>query len=309
MRHLIFFAVLGLFWGGSFLAIHFAVADFPPVFGAFLRVLVCFLCMCALSLSRPRARMLPHLKWQIICAGALNLGIPLMLLFWAEKHVSPSLGSIYNSTTTIFVALLTPLFLPGTGFIRRQLIGIALGFIGMIVVFSPNISAHELSLVYAQLALTGMAISYALGTIWVQHLIQRTEYINILLLQSFGALATLGVFTSLLEAPWNVDFATIHMSSLIAVLYLGTCSTFIAWVIFIRLINERGATQAVSIAYIVPPISILLDWAVLHRVIAANDVIGVAIILLGVWLIQKQSTAKMPKTQPLDGQFSKETAI
>lgn len=306
LRHLISFATLGLFWGGSFLAIHFVVDGLPPAFGAFLRVLTCFLATSALLPFRPRMGNAPRLSWQAFGAGMVNFGIPFILLFSAERTVSPALASIYNATAPVFIALLTPLLLPQSRLSQRHIAGIALGFAGILAVFGPKISARDLVMIGAQTELIGMALCYALGTIWVRRIGQHVESAHLLWLQSLGGLFALAIFTSLFEAPWTIDVAAIPPTSIAAILYLGICSTFIAWLIFLRLIRERGAAQAASVTYLVPPISILLDWMVFGKMVGAADILGAGIILSGVWLIQHQAgTALAPSKRDI---LSKEAA-
>ncbi len=83
------------------------------------------------------------------------------------------------------------------------------------------------------------------------------------------------------------------MSAWGGALYLGICSTFIAWLMFIRLIRDRGSVQATSVTYALPIVSIILDIIFLGRLVRLTDIIGTCIILMGVWLIQKKGELRI----------------
>lgn len=291
LKYIIYFVVLSLFWGGSFLAIHYVIEGLPIAFGALSRVTICLIAVSVLMLFKSRSDTPKNIKLQAFCAGIVNIGIPWLLLFYAEKFVSPALGAIYNSSTTIFVALFTPIFLSHIKLIRKNIIGIAIGFIGILIVFWPKISARDINQISSQISLIGMTICYALGTLWIKRFSGKINAVEMLFYLSMGGFSVLGIYSVLFEAPWNIGFSGIHLRTYMAVLYLGICSTFLAWLIYIKLIHQRGAVQAAAVLYVVPLISIILDWLILKKVVSLIDIIGVFVILAGMWLIQKK-----PKT-------------
>jgi EamA-like transporter family. len=90
------------------------------------------------------------------------------------------------------------------------------------------------------------------------------------------------------EAPWKIDFVSVPYQAWLSILYLSICSTFIASIMFIRLIREHGSVQASSVTYLMPIVSIILDVVFLGKLVRPTDMIGVVVIFLGVYLIQKK---------------------
>jgi drug/metabolite transporter (DMT)-like permease len=296
LRSLFYFAAISIFWGGSFLGIHYVVLGLPPTFGAFLRALVGLVATCLLIFfgrrkdSQGPFRGVPkNIRRQAFFAGVFNIGIPWIMLFYAEKIVSPALSSIYNSTSTIFVALLAPVMLASTNLTRRNVLGVVIGFIGILFIFGPSVTRDDVGRIYAQLALVGMAICYAVGNLWIKRLGKGVNITTILFYQCLSGAVVLGSYSLIFEAPWRIAFLSVPMSAYISVLYLGLCSTFLAWLMYIRLIHDWGAVQAIAVTYVLPLVSIALDIAVLHKVVRPIDAIGALIILAGVWLVQKRA--------------------
>ena len=283
--HILYFVVLSLFWGGSFLGIHYVVGGFPPAFGAFLRVLTAFLAVSFLMLFRPATKTRGHIKLQAMGAGVLNMGISWILLFYGEQFVSPALCSIYNSTSTIFAAIFAPLVLIGARLSKKNIVGVAIGFAGILMVFGPHIGLDDLSQIKGQAAIIGMAIFYGLGVTWVKAFSADIRATRSLFYQCIGALTVLGIYSAIIEKPWTVNFSSVPASAWIGVLYLAICSTFISWLIFIRLIRKLGAVRASSVTYLMPMVSIILDIIVLKKIVLATDIAGVLVIFMGVYLI------------------------
>ncbi len=286
--HIFYFSTLAIFWGGSFLAIHYVVDALPPTFGALLRVATALVAVSTLMLFTKTAKIPLNIKLQAMGAGVLDMGASWIFLFYGEKFVSPALASIYNSSSTIFAALFAPLILAHTSLNRKNVLGVLIGFAGILAVFGPHISKEDISQVQGQLCIIGMAVCYGAGVTWLKRFSHSIRATSNLFYQGLGAFIVLAIYSSIFESPWRIDFASVPMSAWWSVLYLGICSTFIAWLMFIRLIRDRGSVQATSVTYALPIVSIILDIIFLGRLVRLTDIVGTFIILAGVWLIQKR---------------------
>lgn len=285
--HIFYFLTLALFWGASFLAIHYVVGSLPPAFGAFLRVLVAFLAVSVLMCFRPRAVKTPlKLRSKAIGIGVLNMGLPWLLLFYGERTVSPAVSSIYNSTSTIFAAIFTPMILIGAHLSKRNVLGVLIGFCGILTVFLPHIGSDDRSMMAGQLAIIVMAAFYGLGVVLLKQISHEIRTTRSLFYQTIGGMIVLGIFSVSFERPWAISFTSVPLITWMSVLYLAICSTFISWLMYMKLIRERGAVQAASVTYLMPVVSVVLDIIVLKKMVGPFDILGSAVILFGVYLIQ-----------------------
>lgn len=287
--HFSLFLLLALLWSGSFINIKIVVDALPPIFCAMIRVLVSLICLTIIYLSLGKKIIAPTWAfWRLWLAGLFNQALPFALLFFGEKFIAPALASIINSTVSIWSLLLgTLLFFDFSQWTSRKVIGIAVGFCGIVLIFSPFLQGSENSLL-GILAVTGMAIFYALGSLINQHVIFKTMTVNFetnLLQQHISSLLFL-VASSLTLETWPSIMSLLHLKLLLSFLYLGLVATAISWTIYFYLIKKWGAVRATSVMYLVPLLAITWDLLFLHLVPSKNELIGMSAILIGVTLIQ-----------------------
>jgi drug/metabolite transporter (DMT)-like permease len=283
------FLLLALMWSGSFLNIKVAVETFPPIFGAMLRVFISAACLGIFFLATRKAIFVrSNQKWAVWFAGFFTQAIPFALLFYGEQFLAPALASIINSTVSLWALLLGVFIYRDISQITPlKMLGLMLGFIGIVVIFLPLIH-HSENNIMGIMAIMGMSISYAIGSLMNQHVIFRNQEITFeanLFQQHLSSLLFLVVTSLTFETwpAWNSLFST-HL--LFAFFYLGVIATAMAWMIYFYLIREWGAVRTASVMYIVPILAMLWDFVFLQSVPSHSQLLGVAAILIGVTLVQ-----------------------
>jgi drug/metabolite transporter (DMT)-like permease len=287
--HFALFIILALLWSGSFINIRVVVSQFPPIFCALIRVILSLICLALLFLGmRKNIFMFSKQYWRLWMGGLFTQGLPFALLFFGEKFIAPALASIINSTVTIWSLLLGMLiFHDYTHTTPAKIMGIGLGFVGIIFIFFPFLHGSESSLI-GMLAITGMAVSYAIGSLINQHIIFKHMKVSLeltIIHQHLASILFLLAVSLSLES-WPQMAALWNMKTILAFLYLGVLATALAWMIYFHLIKEWGAVRAVSVMYLVPMLAILWDAIFLHIMPKQNELLGMATILSGVVLIQ-----------------------
>lgn len=231
--------------------------------------------------------------------GLIAQGVAFILLFWGEQYIAPALASIINSMVPIWVLLINGLILrQKKTFTLKKTLGIILGFLGIFVIFEPLLSIQKnMMTLLGGLSVTGMAIAYAVGAILYQRLFSQAESINFKAsiwhqhLGSFVFLFFFSIFSN--EWPQQNIFSTHLLNAWLAILYLGVFSTAFAWMIYSYLILKWGTIRAVSVLYIVPVFAIVWDTLFLHINMHFYDFLGITMILLGVFFVQR-SSSKQP---------------
>jgi len=289
LRFIIYFTLTSLFWGGSFLAIHYAIAAFDPNFAALLRISVCFLFIVIYLLWKKEKNLKPKLWMQALVSGVFTMGIPWALLFWGEKYVVPAMAAVLNSTVPIFVVILTPLITPKDKLAWNKWVGVLVGFIGVGLIFAPEIFGGEISLYLKGLmAIIMMAVSYGIGILWTRRLTSHMDITVNLMYQCMGG-ATLLLILSVIKNRYVLyDIYDLYTGkALLAVLYLGIFSTALAMLMFFRMIKEIGSVQASAVTFCVPLIAVLLDLIFLKKVLTLHQSIGACLIIGGLFVINR----------------------
>jgi drug/metabolite transporter (DMT)-like permease len=259
-KNLSLFLLLALLWSGSFINIKIVVDALPPLFCAMMRVFVSLVCLSVIFLLMRKKVFAPSLSyWRLWMAGLFTQAVPFALLFFGEKFIAPALASIINSTVSIWSLLLgTVIFRDFTQWTPLKLIGILLGFSGIILIFFPFLHGNENSLIGIT-SIMGMAIAYAVGGLINQHIIFKTMTVKFetnLIQQHVASLLFLLAASLTLES-WPSLTNLLEPKLLLAFLYLGLVATAIAWIIYFYLIREWGAVRTTSVMYIVPVLAIL----------------------------------------------------
>lgn len=289
--NIILYLLIAIFWGGSFIGIKYVVAVWPPVFSAALRVAVSLATITLYFFCLKKNLDVPFsLRWRIWIAGLFSLGIPFSFLFWGERMVSPGLSGIINATMPIWTFIISLIFL-GTqnNATPLKIMGLLTGLIGVIIIFYPSVHLpHAHAQILGTLAIFLMAISYAIASVLNQYLFRdgiKVDFYANLYHQHWSALIYL-LIASLLFEKWPHWQMLFSWQAFIATLYLAIFSTAMGWFFYYYLIREWGAIRTSTAAYLIPISALLGDFIFFHTIPLLSELIGIAIILPSIILIQ-----------------------
>jgi drug/metabolite transporter (DMT)-like permease len=218
----------------------------------------------------------------LVVLGFLSVALPFGLITWAEQHVDSSLAAVLTGAVPIFVIPFAALLLPVERVRLVGLVGVVVGLIGVAVVvgFDPGqLAGSELA---AELALVGAAASYAIGGVYARRNVHGLRPMIPALFQVFFALLMMSIPALLIERPWERGIAP---EALFAVVWLGLLGSGLAFLINFRLLRSWGATRTSLVAYLLPIWGIALGALVLHEPIDARLLVGTALVISGIGLV------------------------
>jgi drug/metabolite transporter (DMT)-like permease len=278
------FIVLGFLWGSSYLFIKIAIeAGLQPFTLISLRLLFGVVLLGAVvAIAReplPRdARTIGHLA----VLGVLSVALPFGLITWAEVHVDSSLAAVLTSAVPLFVIPFAALLLPAERITFNALLGIAVGLVGVAVVVGFDAGSLAGSELAAELALIGAAASYAAGGVYARRNVHGLRPMIPALSQVAFAFLYTTVLALVLERPWEAQITT---EALLSVAWLGLLGSGAAYLVFFRLLGKWGATRTSLVAYLLPIWGIVLGALVLAEPIDGRLVIGTALVISGIALV------------------------
>jgi drug/metabolite transporter (DMT)-like permease len=162
----------------------------------------------------------------------------------------------------------------------RKFAGVLLGFGGVATMIGPSLLSDIGSSALAELACVAASLSYALAAVWAR----RFKRLGISPFSvttgqlTAGALVMLPV-SMLVDRPWTHAFPPPTAWAAIAALAL--LCTALGYVLYFRLIEHAGATNALLVTLLVPPVAIVLGATFLGETLAPQDFAGLALIALG----------------------------
>jgi len=210
----------------------------------------------------------------------LNNALPFALFGWGQTHIASGLASILNATTPIWGVLVAHVFTQDERMSPRKIVGVALGFGGVALMIGPSLLANVGSDALAQLACIAASLCYAIAAVWARRFRRMgLSPMSVTTGQlSAGALMMMPM-AMLVDQPWTQPLPPFTAWAAIAALAIF-CTAF-GYVLYFRLIDTAGATNALLVTLLVPPFAILFGSLFLAEMLAPHDFAGLALIALG----------------------------
>ena len=288
--------LLALLWGGSFTLIKVAVETIPPFTTVAARVVLGGFVLLALARAYGHAIPTEPRRWgQYMVQGFIISALPFCLITWAEVHIDSGLTGLLTSTVPLFVFLLTLNATRKAPGLARKFTGVVVGFAGVIAVVGPATLAGLGQNVVAQLAVVGAAFSYALSAMYAGRFAGQPP-----LLTAGGAMTSSAVMilplALIVDRPWTLDPS---LASVTAVIGLGLASTALAFVVYFRLLRTLGPLGVAMGGYLRAGFAVLLGVILLAEPITASLLVGLALIIGGVAIVNgrpsKSRAAPLPQ--------------
>ncbi len=288
---------LALCWGTAFLTTKNIVTTMPPYWSTFFIVLAGLLFLSALyALQRKSLRISPRQLWKPWLIGLLLILLPFASRSWGQRFIDPTVGGLINGTVPMWAFISGALLLKGVDrFTWRRALGVLIGLAGLVAIIGPSsiTVGADSHFFYGCLALLIMAWSYALGNVFTKKIMvdntSTSLEANTFHQYVFSAAVLLLVAALFEPAPAWSAFST---KVIISIICAGVFSSAIAFLLLLALLKRWGATRTSAISYFTPVVAMLGDFIATQRIPGNNELFGLVLIFLSLWLIQKPITAK-----------------
>ena len=276
------FVAIGLIWGASFLFIEIGLDAFHPGAVTLLRVGFGALFMAALPKARS-VQILPEDRPRILLLALVWVTIPLTLFPIAQQWIDSAVAGMLNGAVPIFTAIIASVLLqhlPG----RLQLVGLVVGFAGMIAIALPSAETGNTAALGVALVLVA-TICYGFATNIVTPLQQRYGSIPVMARMLWLATAFL-----LPYGLFGVSRSTFAWGSLAAMMALGFIGTGLAYIIMGGLAGSVGPTRASFITYLIPVVALILGVVFRDEIVAPVAIVGSLLVIVGAILASRRET-------------------
>jgi drug/metabolite transporter (DMT)-like permease len=276
--------ILGTLWGSSYLFIKVAVAEVPPltlVTGRLLlSAIMLWILLRVLGRSMPRTRS----AWGTYAVmGFLSGTLPYVLITWGEQYIPSSLAALLQATMPIFTVILA-FFLAGdermTG---RRVLGVGIGFVGVVVLMLPDLRQGLQESLLGQLAVVASSLSYAASAIFARKRLRGQSP----LASAAGQVTTGALFTLplslLVDRPFDLSPSLPSLAAWLGLIILGTVA---AYVIYYELLDRTSATFVSTVTYIIPIVGLALGSLILSEPLTPTLLGSSVLILLSVLLVR-----------------------
>ena len=276
-----------LTWGSSFVWIEIALDDLAPTSIALLRLVLGASTLALFRAARTRVERkdMPA----IALLGLLWMAVPFLLFPIAQQWIDSSLAGMINGGVPIFAGVVSALLLrrrPPT----RTIIGIAVGFVGVLVVGWPAVQDTSATALGAALVLIA-TICYGIAINIAVPLQQRYGSLPVLLRAQLVALAV-----TLIPGLVGLTASNFDWSALGAMVPLGCLGTGLAFGWLSTLLGRVGAARGSVTIYFIPVIAIVLGALFLDEDISPVSVVGTGLVIAGAfWTSRNQAARPLPE--------------
>lgn len=276
-------------WAGAYTLTRFALNTIDPIWVVTIRLWIgaAFLFLVCLILKKPIPSFSNTKVWLgLLSAGVVGSLFPFYLIAMAQTQVPSALAPIYLSVTPLAAALLAHFFVPDSKLTIKSILGVILGIWGVVILFVPGLSGHSLLNVpfWPQVFLVAAAFCYGATLIIVRMIGPEIDPIA----TSFGFVFTsalVGTPFALMSTGFSIpQFAPLDILCAIA---LGIGPTALASMIYVRLVHDIGPVMVANVSNLVPFAGAFLGFAIFGEELSASSGIALALILFGVFILQK----------------------
>ncbi|KDN19560.1 DMT family transporter [Amycolatopsis rifamycinica] len=275
------FVLLAVVWGASFLFIKVGLGGLSPGQVALARVALGALALAVILLARRRPLPRDPALWgHLAVVSVLLCVVPFLLFSWAEQYIPSGLASIFNATTPLVTMLLAAAALPEERFTPPRVLGLLLGFLGVLTIVGVWHGIDVSQQLTAQLACLGATTCYGACFVYLRRFVspRGTDPVVVAFGQTASATVILGLLTPLVAAtPVHLDLAVV--ASMIA---LGVFGTGIAYAWNTRIIAAWGAANASAVTYLTPVVGVLLGVLVLGEPVSWHQPAGAVLVIAGI---------------------------
>lgn len=284
------FVLLTLIWGTTWAGIKVGLAGIPPFTGATARFAVASLLLFAVApLFGVRLGQLARRRGERRFWGfnaLFSFVIPYSTVYWSQQWLPSGLGAVLFATFPLFVALLAHGLLPEERLGPLGMLGMVVGFGGVAVIFSEDLSRFggSMGLVAAAVGLCAPAAS-ALAEVVIK---SRGKGVHPISLTAVPMALTAVVLAGLAGALERDAVVTVTPLNLGAIAYLAIFGSAVSFGLYFWLLSHIPATRLALMAYLIPLVATTVGVLFLGEVVTGRIVLGGGLILGGVWLATRR---------------------
>ena len=285
--------VLSLTWGGSFFFMEIAVSTLPVFTIVTSRVLLGALTLNAFIYMTGRNL---NFGWQVwksfIVIALIGQVIPFSLIVWGQIYITSGLASILNATVPFFTLLIAHFMTTDERITPNGMMGVLLGFAGVVVIIGPEALFGEGAVIWGKLAVLLSAVLYGLTTIYARRFAKmNVPSICVAAGQLTCSSLVLMPLTLFFDQPWTLDMPELHIWASLGA--LGFFSTALAFIIYYRLISTVGGSNTSLVTFLVPISAIWLGFTFLNEPIIKTQMAGMALIAIGLIIIDGRAFRRL----------------
>lgn len=290
IRIFLVYVLLCLVWGSTWMAIRASLESLTPFISGGIRFLLAAFFI--LILMKVKGVSLQKDKESIrlyFLMAFFSFVIPYGLVYWAEQFVPSGLASVLFGVYPFFVAIFSYFRLTDESIGKLKIVGMSLGFLGIIVIFSDSLTADFSTLLLGMIAVALSGIIQA----WIAVTLKKSgKHLNPLSMNFIPMLIAgiVGLIIGFLLE--DLSKLKIDNTAIISVTYLALFGSVVTFTSFYWLMKRINVILLSLVAFITPIVALILGWIFYNEILTTEHIIGSIMVLAGLLLANLGSIFK-----------------
>ncbi len=284
------YALACLIWGTTWLAIRIGLEDLTPVISVGYRFLLAsgfiFLIMkinkIPLNLDKPSFIL-------YIIMALFSFAIPFGFVYWGEQYVPSGLAAVLFAVYPFFVTIYSYWFIPGEKIDIYKLCGILLGFSGIVIIFSDQISGDFSGYMVGMILILLSAIMQAGAAVTIKKYGHHLHPLTINLVPMFLAGVLMLITGFLVENTAEIKYTSNAVLSILYLAFFGSVVTFTSYYWLLKRINIVILSL---IAFITPVIALFAGWVFYSEEFSSRHIAGSVVVLISLLIANWGNVSK-----------------
>jgi probable blue pigment (indigoidine) exporter len=272
-------------WSSAFTSARIIVQSAPPLMALSLRFFLSGLFAITLAYFMGQRIRLDRRQWaSVVVFGISQNGLYLGLFFMAMQRIEASIAAIIASIMPLIVALFSVVFLKER-LNRLTAVGLIAGFVGVAIIMVNRFQGgiDGIGLIYGVIGVLALSVA----TLMVRGASSGGNILMVIGLQMLVGSLALSLPALLFEDPTVVLSGTLIFAFTYTVVVPGLLAT----VVWFHLVKRIGATSAATFHFLNPFLGVATAAIILGEGLTRTDILGVAVIMVGILLVQKNRAA------------------
>lgn len=305
---LLAFAAIYVIWGSTYLAILLAIKTIPPFFMAGTRFLIAGLILLVWALLK--GEQIPDKKsiLKISLAGVLMLAVGNALLAWVEQYMESGLAAILVATVPLWFVLLDKKQWNYHFTNKQIIIGLIVGFAGVILLFAGKGSAdlfNSKMKIISLIVLLVAEIGWTIGSLYSKYQKIQGSTLMKVAIQMVAASIVIFIGGFSLNEQTGFVISNISWESIGALAYLVIMGSLVAYMAYIWLLSIRPASLVGTYAYVNPVVAVFLGWLIADEHVNIQKLIGLVVIIAGLVIVNISKEKKVASIAGSPNKLSK----
>ena len=283
LKAVVILIIVTLFWGFNHPAIKISNQGVSPIFASTLRSIVASICGLIYCLKKGEKVFHKDIMLFHGVVVGLLFGVEFACIYFGLLYTDAARSVLFVYLSPFVVAIGAHSFLKGDRLTFLKILGLALAFTGIFVVFGGRPRTAKAGMYFGDILQIAAGVLWGATTLYIKKFMARkVEPINTFLYQLFFSIPILLAVSIILEPKWIYKVDPYVVGSLF---YQSVIIAFITYFVWFKLIHEYSVSRLSAFTFLTPIFGVLFGVFFLHEELTVSLMIGLPLVSTGIFLV------------------------